>query len=753
MNVADLKSYKFKNASQWRACLTDQFEIGPDDITSSGSLDINPLIGCETEQGISAFAFDSCGSFYWIRENTFELLELYRGSAVSLGLLNTVGFTSKKSEVRVVQLFVGLRQIWILTENKQQKQQLFIYARSDLQLLDEVDLKRNVLALCQDHREGIWLLYGGDGSDAEIVHINGHSERNTKQKLNFEISEASVIFDRESERLFILDYSSSNNEFCRDWLWSLYAFDPCAKPDKKVITLFSQPSRSLCDDCDEPAFVPTNIAIDCDQRLALFSATTGRLWLISVNGELIAKYAQTIDAKYLPATGFLSHSNAFFIASQRGIFNVQLLQSINGPIEHRPTIITPVLISPDGKPNGWLRADLLVDLPENVAIEISVASASSREKVVRDAAAIFANDQTPEPKRIVQLNALLPWQEANTQIYRGGTCLEKTLRFPLHSFEENRLWLRIRVLNSDGLSVPKIKQLTVYYPNISLLNNLPAFIQQDQTTLPFLRGILAVFESVHGDFAQYLDELPANIDPLTAPDNWLPFLIHWLGLPIATELTLSQQRQLLDQAPELLQLRGTRKALEKLLAIVVASQFKIIDYSSANSPWVLPAKAKDGTFEETSSFSSRLGCETLVTRPEQPKSFRLGTQAIVGEQALGTERYNAMEVFNRRSGKIDIFIDPGRQSTAALEKFLHRYFRIFIPVHCRYNLKFVTSQQLVGVPRLNESLQLQSPLQTTLAENSKLGKMRLRADARAFKFSGRGITLSTNTILDTHLVL
>ena len=299
-----------------------------------------------------------------------------------------------------------------------------------------------------------------------------------------------------------------------------------------------------------------------------------------------------------------------------------------------PTYISPVMISPEGVQRGWMRADLNADFTSGSEIEISVA-ASNDPELIKEIAGLSSNTRLSPMVRLQRINTRLPWAVERTVVYQGDDWpAGQALRFPLQEIEETHLWLRIRIHTAEGARPPRLDSMRVLYPDISYTRYLPAVYQENKAAAKVLRRLLSVFESLFGDLDAQLAELPTRIDPQTAPNDWLPYLLSWLGLPAPTELVPEEQRKLLIAAPALLRDRGTKCALEKLLALLAGehSDFTVDDNSGGPAPWTLPVSGTD-------SYSPRLGCDTLVLDQKQP-GFYLGQSSILGSQALG---YSALE--------------------------------------------------------------------------------------------------------------
>ena len=317
-------------------------------------------------------------------------------------------------------------------------------------------------------------------------------------------------------------------------------------------------------------------------------------------------------------------------------------------------------------------------------------------------------------------------------VYRGGAWPKgRPLRYPLHEIDETHLWLRLRVHSIPGGPPPAVRTLRVFYPDISYTRYLPAVYQETPAAARLLRRLMAVFESVFGDLETELVELPRRIDPQTAPEAWLPFLLSWLGLPAATELEPGDQRKLLVRAADLLSSRGTVSALQDLLELLVGRGFAVTDNAAGPAPWTLPARRRAGG-------GPRLGCDTLVLAQRQP-GFRLGCAAL-GEEPLGYSTLEPARLFARRSGSVQIWVAASGRRRQRLEPLLHRYLPYFIPAHCRFRLRFVSAGELRRCPRLGPDLILEGGGPARLGDDARAGSLRLP------KRAAEGVFLDESTL-------
>ncbi|MEM7579516.1 MAG: phage tail protein [Mastigocoleus sp.] len=89
------------------------------------------------------------------------------------------------------------------------------------------------------------------------------------------------------------------------------------------------------------------------------------------------------------------------------------------------------------------------------------------------------------------------------------------------------------------------------------LNFLPATYRD----VDFIGRFLKICEQSFEPSVNILDNLWAYLDPLTAPQAFLPFLSHWVAWQESVQIDQKKQRQLIKNAIQIYQWRGTRRGL------------------------------------------------------------------------------------------------------------------------------------------------------------------------------------------------
>jgi phage tail-like protein len=96
-----------------------------------------------------------------------------------------------------------------------------------------------------------------------------------------------------------------------------------------------------------------------------------------------------------------------------------------------------------------------------------------------------------------------------------------------------------------------------------LRGHLPALYADDD----FAMRLVSAFEAVLDPLVAILDNLPEHFDAVHAPRDVLELLTEWLALEHDEQRSGAERRRIVQRAPELLRLRGTRAGLELALEL------------------------------------------------------------------------------------------------------------------------------------------------------------------------------------------
>lgn len=106
------------------------------------------------------------------------------------------------------------------------------------------------------------------------------------------------------------------------------------------------------------------------------------------------------------------------------------------------------------------------------------------------------------------------------------------------------------------------------------LKHLPAIYSESD----FMGRFLMVFESILGPIEEMLDNIACYFDPLTTPEELLPWLASWVNLVLDESWPVERRRDLVRSAVSLYRWRGTRRGLAEYLRIYTGVEPKIVEH-------------------------------------------------------------------------------------------------------------------------------------------------------------------------------
>lgn len=173
------------------------------------------------------------------------------------------------------------------------------------------------------------------------------------------------------------------------------------------------------------------------------------------------------------------------------------------------------------------------------------------------------------------------------------------------------LWLHIELIGSEA-NTPVVRGVQVHFPRMSYVSDLPAVYQRDARSKDFLDRFLSLFQTMLEETDAKITDVPRSFDPEASSGASLRWLLGWLGLDEDDHWTDAQLRELLRAAPTIYKLRGTRYALETLIAIYTGEKPIILEYDQLKP---LKEHPELGTVAEKLYSVDRYGFNVLV-KPE-----------------------------------------------------------------------------------------------------------------------------------------
>jgi phage tail-like protein len=466
------------------------------------------------------------------------------------------------------------------------------------------------------------------------------------------------------------------------------------------------------------AFPPTGL-------LLVYGAAQGasqRLAILGSNGNVLDD--QSVPTAVGALHGVAGMGSAVWLAGGTGLWRWDLGGA------GKATFITPALRSPLGQQSGWLRAEIQADLPPGATIACQIGSTADPKRAT-EAQAILTDPGLADAARAAALAARIAWGPP-IQVAAGhdtpgtdpATVVPTPWVVPLHTVADEYLWLKLDIAESAGGGTPSVSSLAVLYPELSLVQRLPAIYRASPSA--HLRGLVALLDVQ----AQGLDRRIASLGKLvaaaTAPDDWLNYLASWLGLPWEAGLPAETRRALLEAAPDLLAMRGTAIGIRRLIGVLLPGRPVRLSDAAALAPALLPQPGEG---------SAALPMVLLGRRQD---ATRLNA-AVLGRTKLrpcGPQD----DPLLRLSGWLLIEVSATESERAALAGPLARLLTGYVAAGLTPVLRWLAWPSGAG-RRLDEDLNLQGPRPGVLGQSVQLGGITLDGAGPSLR---AGLDLSDN---------
>ncbi len=698
MSLPRSRSYRFASAAQWASGIFARARLGEDGGASPYPPHATTAREFPLHDGAWAPAFGYDGVAWW-RGARGPLFRLDSGAGAPLAI------TAPGALARAPRLATGRRVAWVAGSKAGT---LSCFSLDDLGHARDAAVDGEVIDLADDGRNGVWVLVRRKESRL-LLHVDCSGREVAQMRLPAALREpTAMVWLRKAGRFVLLAAGG-------DVLWFLRADGAPAQAPLPVATL-------------RPALRATQLGSDGRGLIALggrdHAAFGNQWWAIAADafGDVLDQIA--IGA---PVTGVSVHGEHLLVTTGRGAQLYGAAQGNGAAAGASLEFMTPALHSPDSEDaHCWLRAELSARLPRGTLLSLESAGAS--QLAVRDEAVRIAQDPNLPPQvRQAQLDKLLgPWSAPLLFAGSADGDAPQTLAAPLFQLRHRYLWLRLRLTAPAGAALPRLSELRVLYPDVSLMQQLPAIFRRDDSPHDFLRSLVGVLETTTQDLDRKIATIGRLLHPQSAGGKWLDFVARWLGLPWDDGLDEERKRRLLRAGHRILALRGTRAGLEALLASLFPDQpprYRIRDFSSEMRPALLGGGARVG-----SALPALLG--GLPRR-----SAVLGRTATLGRLRLPCAR-DAGCATQPWDALVRIDMRASQQDRGQWEPWLAALVDAVMPLSARVSLRWRPPQPASGV--LGEDALLDAPGNTTLGRNAILGDTRLAPD-RPIKLSASGI--------------
>ena len=162
----------------------------------------------------------------------------------------------------------------------------------------------------------------------------------------------------------------------------------------------------------------------------------------------------------------------------------------------------------------------------------------------------------------------------------------------LHDVKGRYLWVLIELFGISGKPAV-IKDIRVYLPAVSWIDNLPQIYRKSDGESRFLERYLGIFQTLYEDIENEIDTISERFDPECAESGFLEWLAEWLDISDCSVWEEDKLRKLLLMAVSLYRGRGTRESLCKAIELYTGEKPFIVENFS------LTEKSGTDEYEQT----------------------------------------------------------------------------------------------------------------------------------------------------------
>ncbi len=131
---------------------------------------------------------------------------------------------------------------------------------------------------------------------------------------------------------------------------------------------------------------------------------------------------------------------------------------------------------------------------------------------------------------------------------------------------------------SRGSLLEETQPVVVRVAKQSLLRFLPTVYQpRTPGERSFLRDFLWIIQHLYDQVSRRLDTMHEVFNPYTTPPEFLPWLASWFAISFDETMDEASRRRILKEAALLFPMRGTRKAIERMVRLFVGIDVEIVE--------------------------------------------------------------------------------------------------------------------------------------------------------------------------------
>lgn len=160
----------------------------------------------------------------------------------------------------------------------------------------------------------------------------------------------------------------------------------------------------------------------------------------------------------------------------------------------------------------------------------------------------------------------------------GGFQEENKKDILLYRLRGRYLWIAISM---EGEGEGWVNGMKVYQKEDDFLDTFPEIYRERNS---FFHRYLTIFSALYHEFQGDIDQFYKNFQPDTAPAEMLPVLAEWLGINLQGGfLKEDVMRKLAKNAYALNRIKGTKKAMEQVIRIVLGESPVILEKNKGES--------------------------------------------------------------------------------------------------------------------------------------------------------------------------
>ncbi len=126
-------------------------------------------------------------------------------------------------------------------------------------------------------------------------------------------------------------------------------------------------------------------------------------------------------------------------------------------------------------------------------------------------------------------------------------------------------------------SSPLFHSMRAFFPKRTYLEYLPAVYQEDEPSKLLLERYLSVFQTISRTIEEKIETSHLNLDPQTAPTEFLEWLSLWVGLHKKQYWSDDKWRILLSRSSYFFKKRGTREGLLEIMKLYTDEEPMIME--------------------------------------------------------------------------------------------------------------------------------------------------------------------------------